>query len=503
MSMDSDSDGWDEVDEKETVFISCIFCGQQQPSLEYAVSHCKTDHQFNLSRLKHKFKMDCYSYIKLINFIRSVHAQPSVVMKCTQPLWEDDKYMKPSVPDDPWLMLDFEDLPEETDGDAEVISLPKEEILKAEIEELKKELESVKQGNVAVVDAVREMRQVMQGLVGGDEVEKNTRQKKPHQGSGECDDDEDDSYFGTYAHFGIHHEMLSDKSRTEAYQAAFYQNKDAVNGKVVLDVGCGTGILSLFASKAGAAKVFAIDKSEIAYSAMDIIRENGHEEKIKVLRGRLEDFKDLPKVDIIVSEWMGYFLLFEGMLDSVLMARDQYLSKGGLMLPNRCSLHIVGVHDEDRHSQLLAFWSDVYGFKMSCMQRECTKEAMVELVNSSAVFTSSSALLSLDLNSCTAADACFSSEFELVAERDGSLTALVGYFDVHFDLSSPVILSTSPLAPATHWKQTLFLLEEPIPLTSGSKVNGVLECSRQAKNPRALKITIALQGHKAKVYYLN
>ncbi|XP_071455178.1 protein arginine N-methyltransferase 3 isoform X2 [Hetaerina americana] len=428
MFMDSDSDGWDEVDEKETAVISCIFCKEQLSSLEYALLHCKQNHQFNLARLKHKFKMDCYSYIKLINFIRCENVEPSILMNSSEPAWDNDRYMKPSVPDDPWLMLDFEDLSEEADSDAVPIILPKEDILKAQIEELKKELDEEKHRNLAVVDAVGEMRQVMQGLVSGEEGDKNAKHKKLsiHQGSNECDDDEDDSYFETYAHFGIHHEMLSDKSRTEAYQAAFEQNKDAVNGKVVLDVGCGTGILSLFASKAGASKVFAIDKSEIAYSAMDIIRENGYEEKVKVMRGRLEDFKDLPKVDIIVSEWMGYFLLFEGMLDSILMARDQYLSKGGLMLPNRCSLHLVGVHDEDRHNHLLTFWTNVYGFKMSCMRRECTKEAMVELVSADSVFTTTATLLSLDLNSCSPVDACFSSPFELEAERDGSLTALVG-----------------------------------------------------------------------------
>ena len=42
--------------------------------------------------------------------------------------------------------------------------------------------------------------------------------------------------------------------------------------KVVLDVGCGTGILSMFAAKAGASHVIGIDQSEIIYQAMDIVR---------------------------------------------------------------------------------------------------------------------------------------------------------------------------------------------------------------------------------------
>ena len=42
--------------------------------------------------------------------------------------------------------------------------------------------------------------------------------------------------------------------------------------KVVLDIGCGTGILSMFAAKAGAKHVIGIDQSEIIYQAMDIVR---------------------------------------------------------------------------------------------------------------------------------------------------------------------------------------------------------------------------------------
>jgi len=56
---------------------------------------------------------------------------------------------------------------------------------------------------------------------------------------------------------------------------------------------------------------------------------------------------ELPveKVDIIISEWMGYFLLFEGMVSSVIHARDKYLKKGGLMLPNAARIYICGVED--------------------------------------------------------------------------------------------------------------------------------------------------------------
>lgn len=73
------------------------------------------------------------------------------------------------------------------------------------------------------------------------------------------------------------------------------------------------------------------------------------------MKGRIED-TNLPveKVDIIVSEWMGYFLLFEGMLDSFIHARDRYLAPGGLILPNRCSLNLIGCSDKGIAKFLIA-----------------------------------------------------------------------------------------------------------------------------------------------------
>lgn len=75
-------------------------------------------------------------------------------------------------------------------------------------------------------------------------------------------------------------------------------------------------------------------------------RENNLQDRIHLIKGQLEKI-NLPveKVDIIVSEWMGYFLLFEGMLDSFVYARDTFLKPNGIVLPNRCNISIVGVSD--------------------------------------------------------------------------------------------------------------------------------------------------------------
>ena len=81
--------------------------------------------------------------------------------------------------------------------------------------------------------------------------------------------------------------------------------KSLLRRPVNADVGCGTGILSLFAARAGAKKVYAVECSNIVDQARMIVERNGYSEVIEVIRGKMEDI-ELPvlKVDIIVSEWM-------------------------------------------------------------------------------------------------------------------------------------------------------------------------------------------------------
>lgn len=81
------------------------------------------------------------------------------------------------------------------------------------------------------------------------------------------------------------------------------------------------------------------------YTFLLYFRENKLDDTITLRKGRLEDLNFNHKFDVIVSEWMGYFLLFEGMLDSVIYGRNHYLAPGGYLLPNRCTLHLVGVED--------------------------------------------------------------------------------------------------------------------------------------------------------------
>ncbi len=97
---------------------------------------------------------------------------------------------------------------------------------------------------------------------------------------------------------------------------------------------------------AGAKHVIGVDMSTIIEKAREIVAVNGMSDKITLLQGKMEEVTmPFPQVDIILSEWMGYFLLYESMLDTVLYARDKYLSPTGLIFPDKATIHMAAIED--------------------------------------------------------------------------------------------------------------------------------------------------------------
>ena len=324
-----------------------------------------------------------------------------------------------------------------------------------------------------------------------------------------CDIEESDDktsadyYFDSYSHFGIHEEMLKDTVRTKTYQNVIYQNKFLFKNKVVLDVGAGTGILSLFCAKAGAEHVYAVECSHMADMAKEIVEANGYSNVVTVLKGKIEEI-ELPvaKVDIIISEWMGYFLLFENMLNSVLYARDKWLVDGGVVLPDKASLHLTAIEDADYKEDKIEFWNNVYGFDMSCIKKQAIMEPLVDTVDQNQIATNCQLLKTMDISKMAPGDASFAAPFKLVAERDDYIHALVAYFDVSFTKCHKLMgFSTGPRSRATHWKQTVLYLEDVLTVCEGEAIVGSMTVAPNKKNPRDVDIMLkySLNGRRCNV----
>ncbi|KAF8821846.1 histone arginine methyltransferase PRMT1 [Cardiosporidium cionae] len=302
-----------------------------------------------------------------------------------------------------------------------------------------------------------------------------------------------DYYFNSYAHFGVHEEMLKDSIRTGAYQRAILDNHHLFRDKIVLDVGSGTGILCLFAAKAGAKHVYGIECAEIVEMAKKITTLNKMNDRITYVKGKAEEV-ELPveKVDIILSEWMGYFLLYESMLDSVLFCRDKWLKPNGLIFPDRAALYIAAIEDAEYKEEKVGYWRDVYGFDYSCVKPCILEEPIVDSVDENAIATTQCCILDLNLNTCKKEFLNFCAPYKLFVTRRDFLHAFVAWFDITFTAChKPVGFTTAPFSGPTHWKQTVLYMEDVLIADKKDVVEGIIAVRKSAKNHRDLDIKIS------------
>ncbi|CAO2037027.1 unnamed protein product [Urochloa humidicola] len=332
-------------------------------------------------------------------------------------------------------------------------------------------------------------------------------------------EEHDRIYFQSYSHIGIHEAMIKDRVRTDAYQSAIMHHQKFIEGKVVLDVGCGTGILSVFCARAGAKRVYAVEASEIATQAREIVKTNNLTDQVVVIHGRVEDVDLDEKVDVIISEWMGYMLLYESMLPSVLFARDKWLKPGGLILPSHATLFIAPITNPERYEGSVDFWCDVYGINMSALvplaKKFTSEEPSVEIIGGENVISWPSVVKHIDCYNFTIEEfKSITATYKVSSMMLASIHGFGFWFEVEFNgpqdsshnISSDlnpleiiqkkrrrssedtVLLSTAPEDEPTHWQQTILYFPDPIEVKQDQTIEGSVTVSQSKENPRFLDI---------------
>ncbi|KAJ6624377.1 protein arginine N-methyltransferase [Mycena sp. CBHHK59/15] len=523
---DEEEETWDDwvSDSMEHRPCRSLFEEKVLSSVEETLAYDKKIYGFDLNAFCSKLSLDTHGRIRLINFIRKINPTPAVVevLTGTEEIFSSDEYLRPALEDDPFLQVQPDDW---SDSDAEDADPTKRIIT------LEKRLLEAKQ-DLADYRALVSKQLDLPGLVAA------VNEPAPIGASAPVRDD-DSHYFQSYEANDIHAVMIQDKVRTSTYADFILTNPTLFRDAVVLDVGCGTGILSLFAAKSGAKRVFAVDASGIAENAEKIVKVNGLDHVITVIRGKVEDIvlpDGIQQVDIIISEWMGYALLYESMLDSVLRARDRFLRPEGVMAPSQCKMMLALCDGSEVSKERVDFWNDVYvRLDLSTMAKELHDEAIVDVVGPDTLLSDPYVVKDLHLGDITPRQLDFSAPFNLVstAERRRKVNSFILYFDTFFTVhggpvpattevkvikENDVVLaeiwpvggraaaqrrvslgkekekitsfSTGPQSIPTHWKQTLFLLREPIIVEEGSIVTGNFHCVKSQTNSRELDVEI-------------
>ena len=275
-----------------------------------------------------------------------------------------------------------------------------------------------------------------------------------------------------YGEFEVHRTMIRDRVRTDAFRRAI--NSVVRPGDTVLDVGAGSGILSVFAARAGAARVYAVERTPIAILAEQLAAANDVADTVTVIHGDVMDI-DLPEpVDVIVSEWLGGFGIDEGMLTPVIAARDRWLKPGGVMIPHTVTAWTALVHDRYLADMLGFLREDPFGLKLEVLAEDTVNEIMysgtfrhlaTDDVRSEhrQLWTTNADRIPLEQ-----AQAPHHAEILLPVHDHGSANALALWFRA--ELAPGISLSVGPGDPATHWGMTTAPLRSPVQLTPGIAV---------------------------------
>jgi len=275
-----------------------------------------------------------------------------------------------------------------------------------------------------------------------------------------------------YAEFEVHRSMIGDRIRTEAFQRAI--SAVVRPGDIVLDLGAGSGILSVFAARAGAARVYAVERTTIAAIAQELAAANGVADIVQVIWGDVSEIDPPERVDVIVSEWLGGFGIDEGLLGTVIAARDRWLKPGGVMIPSSVTAWTALVHD--RHlADTVAFLRDTpYGLEFDDLVEKTVNEisysggfrhlaADDRRSEPSPLWTTDAAGVTL-----AQAQAPHAADVLLPVHAHGTANALALWFSA--ELAPTISLSVGPGDPPTHWGMTTAPLRAPVELAPGTVV---------------------------------
>jgi predicted RNA methylase len=272
-----------------------------------------------------------------------------------------------------------------------------------------------------------------------------------------------------YAEFEVQRTMIRDRVRTEAFRRAI--NAVVRPGDIVLDVGAGSGILSVFAARAGAARVYAVERTAIAVLAEQLAAANEAADTITVIHGDVMDIELPERVDVIVSEWLGGFGIDEGMLAPVIAARDRWLKPGGVMIPRSVTAWTALVHDRYLADMIEFLREEPFGLKLEVLVEDTVNEIIYSgtfrHLAADDVRSEPRQLWTTDADQIPfeQAQAAHEAEILLPVHDHGTANALALWFSA--ELAPGVLLSIGPGDPPTHWGMTTAPLCSPVELTPG------------------------------------
>jgi SAM-dependent methyltransferase len=261
-----------------------------------------------------------------------------------------------------------------------------------------------------------------------------------------------------------HRHYLADHARTAAYRRALEETVKP--GAVVLDLGCGTGVLGLLACQAGAGRVYAIDSGGVIELARKLAQANGYADRVTFIKG-LSTRVELPeRVDVVVADQIGFGGEF-GLFDFFDDARERLLKPGGTLIPGRVDMYIAPVEAAWMYDQI-DFWnSERAGFDLRPAHSSAVNALYRLKLDRDKLLSAPALGAAVSLYAPTPATLGMRTAF--VVERAGTLHGIGGWFGAQ--LSHSVNISNSPLVAYPIDRDQVFLpIERPVEVAEGDQI---------------------------------
>lgn len=267
--------------------------------------------------------------------------------------------------------------------------------------------------------------------------------------------------------FDFHYRMLADTLRVDAYRQAIQQVVQP--GCHAIEIGTGTGILSIFAAQAGA-RVTSIERFSVLNLARAIAEESSVGDRIQFIRGR-SDLVTLKEAgDVLITELVGNRILNEGLLEVTLDARRRLLKPNAQLIPQRIEiLAQLGrtdrfLHLQDEFQRLGKRFQVSFEPLWNWFQSRITAGQVVwelEAGNNDFIPLSDEvSLIQLDLGKIESAD--FSRTLPITLKKSGEANAVTLAF--RLELQPGIHLTTSGDHHEMHWNKPVFMLQNPLQL---------------------------------------
>ncbi len=293
---------------------------------------------------------------------------------------------------------------------------------------------------------------------------------------------------GLFAPSASHQTMVYDKARTWAYRRAIARTVRP--GDVAVDIGTGTGLLAFLCARAGARRVHAIERFPgVLAWAEELARVNGLADRITFHRGDSRSITLPEKAQVIVSELIGYLAFEEGIIDTLLDARERFLAPGGTIIPRVLTLFAVPVSERRAYPAYVDAWGRAEGLDYTPMRGHALRALYQTWLAPGDLLARPQPVFTADFRQGRRPERRVESRFPATAA--GLVNGVGLWFGT--TLADGVHLASSPFW-MTHWGQSFAPIASPIRVRAGDVLRVVLHL--EFPDPRGEGCAFAVQVSK-------